>query len=260
MLPESIPHINLGATVLVIFIVCLTLVLLRGMARILTGTAILAVSGWVALKTWHLSPALSYDLFGKPSPVLEVALPVLTFVLSFWLLVKMLRFVLLPFESLQSDEKPKTSLFTGLIVAVIPTIILFLIAASLFHHFGTIEEIRAYAMPQAGKPSQFQRFVRNCKTSIDAILPEKILRKLDPMSDAAHVNAAKLVTKRSSQTPAPVIDPQTGKPYPRAIVVDDPELQTLAREGKFGSLLRHPLLKKTLNDPKVQALIKDLKL
>jgi len=58
----------------------------------------------------------------------------------------------------------------------------------------------------------------------------------------------------------PVIDPKTGKPIPRAIIVDDPELQGLAREGKFGSLLRHPMLTKALNDPQLKAFLKDLKL
>jgi hypothetical protein len=42
--------------------------------------------------------------------------------------------------------------------------------------------------------------------------------------------------------------------------VDDPELQKLARQGKFGTLLRHPLLTKALEDPKLQALLKDLNL
>jgi hypothetical protein len=49
-----------------------------------------------------------------------------------------------------------------------------------------------------------------------------------------------------------VIDPETGLPYPRAIIVDDPELADLAREGRFSTILRHPLLSEALKDPLVR--------
>ena len=56
---------------------------------------------------------------------------------------------------------------------------------------------------------------------------------------------------QQSQQKNPVItdyhdatDPATGKPIPRAIVVDDPELTGLARKGRYGDLLRHPVLTK----------------
>jgi hypothetical protein len=49
-----------------------------------------------------------------------------------------------------------------------------------------------------------------------------------------------------------VTDPQTGRPYPRAIIVDDPELMDLAREGRFSTLLRHPLLSEALKDPMIR--------
>lgn len=256
---DSIPHLSLGTAVLIIFVICVALVLLRGMAKILTGTVILAVSGWVGLTVWHMAPELSQQLFGKSVGLLLVGLPVLAFISIFWIQVKALGFILMPLEILRSDDEPKTSLVTGLIVAVIPTVILFLLTASLFHHFGAIEEIRAFAAaPNSEKPNQIRKFLRNYKTSLDAILPDKVLRTLDPATDPARVKAAKLVTKRSHEKYPPTIDPSTGQPYPRAIIVDDPELQNLAREGKFGTLLRHPILSKVTEDPDVRKLVERL--
>ena len=79
-----------------------------------------------------------------------------------------------------------------------------------------------------------------------------------PLADPSRLTLAKVITAQSQPAPKPVIDPQTGKPVPRAIIVNDPELQNLARDGKFATLLRSPLLTKALSDPKVQAILKNL--
>lgn len=257
---ESIPHLSLGASLLIIFLICVGLVLLRGMAKILVGSLIVAASAWAALITWQLSPTLCYELLGKSDGILVLILPIIAFALSFWLLVKALRFLLLPFEMLQSDQRPKTSIITGLLVAVIPTFVLFLIAASLVHHFGTVEEVRSFAKSsQSAKSGQLQGYLHSFKTSLDSILPDSWIRKLDPMTDPDRVKAAKLVTHRSHRVPTPIIDPETGQPYPRAIVVDNPELQKLARQGRFGALIRHPLITKALDDPNVRKILEQLK-
>ena len=56
-----------------------------------------------------------------------------------------------------------------------------------------------------------------------------------------------------------MVDPATGKPYPRAVVVADPALQGLARQKDFSSLLRHPNLTRALDDPKVKQAIDEQK-
>lgn len=254
---ESIPHVSLGASLLIIFLICVGLVLLRGMAKILVGSVIVAASAWVAWMTWQLSPILCFKLLGKSDGILVLILPVIAFALSFWLILTALRFLLLPFEMFQSDQRPKTSLLTGLLVAVIPTFVLFLIAASLIHHFGTVEEVRAFAKSE--KNGKAQSYLHSFKTSLDSILPDSWMRKLDPMTDPDRVKAAMLVTHRSHREPTPIIDPETGHPYPRAIVVDDPELQNLARQGRFGALIRHPLLTKALDEPNVRKILDQLK-
>lgn len=257
---ESIPHLSLGASLLIIFLICVGLVLLRGMARILIGSIIVAASAWVASATWQLSPTLCYELLGKSDGILVLILPVIAFTLSFWFLIKAVRFLLRPLEMFQSGERPKTSIVTGLFVAVIPTIVLFLIAASLIHHFGTVEEVRSYAKSShLEKSSPTQGYLHSFKSSLVSILPDSWIRKLDPMTDPDRVKAAKLVTQRSHSNPTPIIDPETGEPYPRAIIVDDPELQNLARQGKFGALIRHPLLTKALDEPSVQKILEHLK-
>lgn len=256
MSPDQIPDLSLGAAVLVIFVICVVLVLLRGMARVLAGTLILAVSGWIGLEAWHLAPAISHQLFGKSLSLLLISLPILSFALTFWLLIRLIRFVLLPFDSLRSDDKPKTSLIAGLLVAVVPTGILFLIGASLLHHFGAIEELRSFATGPADKGTTVQRFLKSSKSSLEKCIPEGLLRRLDPQSDPDRVKAAMLVTRRSGKKYEPLIDPETGNPYPRAIVIDEPELRNLAREGRFGTLLRHPLIDQFLSDPRIRQFIR----
>ncbi len=95
---------------------------------------------------------------------------------------------------------------------------------------------------------------------MEAAVPESLLKMLDPLTDPSRLNLAKLVASQTDSSPTPVIDPRTGKPIPRAIIVEDRELQNLARDGKFGTLLRHPLLTKALADPKLQKLLRDLNL
>jgi hypothetical protein len=48
------------------------------------------------------------------------------------------------------------------------------------------------------------------------------------------------------------IDPQTGEPISRVLIFDNSELISLAKKGRFSTLLRHPMLTKALNDPLVK--------
>jgi hypothetical protein len=256
MLPDIIPHLSLGTTALVVFAICVAWILLRGIGRMLRGAAFFAASCWAGLTIFHFTPELCHSLFGKSHSVLLIALPLLAFFATFWVLHQGCTLLLLPFRALQTEPRTRPSLITGLLFAIFPAAILFFLSASVLHHFGAIEEIRAFsAVPNAERPDRLRVFVRDCKSSLDHILPEEILRYLDPATDPTRVMTAKLVTRRSQQTHEPIIDPSTGKPYPRAIIVDDPELQMLAREGKFGTLLRHPVLTKASKDPVVQKIL-----
>jgi hypothetical protein len=254
---DSIPALSLGSVVLIVFLGCVGFVLLRGMARMILGTLILGLSGWVAFRLWQLAPELSVQWTGKSVVWLIQALPIAGFFLAWFLLRKLLR--LFTTGGVKSAKALWPSSLMGflfrLVLALIPTAGICLVVLLTLHHRGSVAEIRAYAGPKSQAPASY---AQQLKTAIDEILPSSWLLSLDPLADPARVALAKLISAQAVTPLSPVMDPQTGKPIPRAILVDDPDLQTLAREGNFSTLLRHPLLTKALADPKIQKLLHDL--
>jgi hypothetical protein len=265
MSPDSIPQISLGTAVLVIFLMCAGFVMLRGITRVLVGAGVLAASAWVGFSVWQKAAAVSLEWFGKPLGVVTTGLPLVAFFAAFFLLRWFAHAVARPFGD-QREEQAKAAgslmkYSLALLLALVPTALICLIGATLIHHTGSIAEVRAYAEKTLGiSDPTLAKFSQTLKSSVADALPESWLRVLDPLADPARLALAKLITARAESPLEPVRDPVTGKPIPRAILVDDPELQNLAREGKFGTLLRHPLLTKALEDPKVQALLKELQL
>ena len=257
MSPDSIPQISLGTAALVIFVACAGFVMLRGLARMLVGTVVLALSAWIGFVVWREAPAMSLHYFGRTDAWLTNGLPIAAFLVSFALLRWIAKSVARPFgkkeHEAETSGSPVVRMAVRLLLALIPTAIIWIIGATLVHHTGSIAELSAYAEEELGihEPTP-AKFSQRLKQSVEAALPESWLRKLDPLADPARMELAKEITARASAPRAPVIDPATGKPIPRAIIVEDPELQNLAREGKFGTLLRHPLLGKWLENPKAQ--------
>lgn len=265
MSPDSIPQLSLGTAALVIFAVCAGFVMLRGMTRMIVGTVVLALSAWMGFVVWQKAPTLSFEWFGKSIGIITTGLPIATFILCFFLIRKIAKAAASPFGKPPEEEKKSTSpvikLAFRLLLALIPTSLIWLIGATLVHHTGSIAEVRAFAEKSLGiGDSTPANYSQRLKSSVEAALPESWLKFLDPMADPSRLALAKVITAQTDSPLEPVIDPRTGKPIPRAIIVEDPELQNLAREGKFGTLLRHPLLTKALNDPQLKALLKDLNL
>ncbi|MBC8127789.1 MAG: hypothetical protein H8M99_11675 [Gloeobacteraceae cyanobacterium ES-bin-144] len=265
MSPDSIPQLSLGTAVLIIFVVCAGFVMLRGMTRMIVGTIVLALSAWIGFIVWQKAPTLSFEWFGKSIGMITTGLPIISFLASFWLLRKIAKATVLPFgKSDETNKKPSHSVIPlafRLLLAIIPTALISLIGATLIHHTGSIAEIRAFAEKTLGITDPTPaKYSHSLKSSVEAALPSSWLSFLDPLADTSRLTLAKFITAQVDSPHQPVINPQTGKPFPRAIIVEDPELQKLARDGKFGTLLRHPLLTKALNDPKVKDLIKDLSL
>lgn len=264
MSPDSIPQLSLGTAALIIFLVCAGFVMLRGMTRMIVGTIVLALSAWFGFIVWQMAPTLSVQWFGKSVGIITTGLPIATFLTTLVLTRKIAKTLASPFGTSPDQENassPAIRLAVRLLLALIPTSLIWLIGATLIHHTGSIAEVRAYAEKSLGigEPT-FAKFSQSLKSSVDAALPESWLRALDPLADPSRLALAKVITAHSDSPRKPVIDPRTGKPIPRAVIVDDPELQSLARRGKFGTLLRHPLLTKALDDPKLNALLKDLQL
>ena len=238
--------------------------MLRGMTRMIVGTVVLALSAWIGFEVWQKAPTLSVEWFGKSVGLITTGLPIATFLTSFFLIRKIAKAIARPFG--KSPEEGKSSspiirLAFRLLLALIPTSLIWLIGATLIHHTGSIAEVRAFSEQTIGNTDATPaKFSQRLKSSVEDALPESWLAFLDPLAEPSRLTLAKAITARSDSPHKPVIDPRTGRAIPRAIIVDDPELQNLAREGKFGTLLRHPLLTKALNDPQLKALLKDLNL
>ncbi|MES2660072.1 MAG: hypothetical protein V4689_15730 [Verrucomicrobiota bacterium] len=263
MSPDSIPQISLGTAALIIFAVCAGFVLLRGMTRMIIGTVVLSLSTWIGFRVWQAAPTLSFEWTGKSSGWITSGLPIATFLISFFVIRKIAKSIFSPPKTEPEPAKPRSIIGKSflLLLALIPTSLLCLIGATFIHHNGSIAEVRAYSEKSNGTSETTpDGFSQRLKSSIEDALPESWIRTLDPLTQPSRLNLAKLIAAQSESPRAPVINPQTGKPIPRAIIVDDPELQNLAREGKFSTLLRHPLLTKALADPKIQKLLRDLNL
>lgn len=265
MSPDSIPQLSLGTAALIIFLVCAGFVMLRGMTRMIVGTVVLALSAWIGFLVWQKAPTLSVDWFGKSIGFITTGLPVTAFLTSFLLIRKIAKTIARPFgNSAEADGQTSTSIIRlacRLFLALIPTSLICLIGAMLIHHTGSIAEVRAYAeKSQDNNEATPAKFGKNLKFSVEDALPSSWIQTLDPLAETSRLTLAKIIAARAESPHHPVINPQTGKPIPRAIIVEDPELQNLAREGKFGTLLRHPLLTKALNDPQLKTLLKDLHL
>ncbi len=181
----------------------------------------------------------------------------MAFLLTFLIGRFLVKFLASPFQKYRGERPPLTltRLLGAALFTLIPTCLVGTIAAILIYHAGAIAEINN----TTGKstPTAASELVQRLKTSIEKSIPSAWFKFFDPLADPSRLALAKIITEQSHPPPTPVIDPQTGKPIPRAIIVNDPELQNLAREGKFATLLRSPLLTKALNDPKVQALLKN---
>lgn len=250
--------LTLTTAALAIFVLCAGFMILRGVTRALLSMAVLAASGFLAFLAWKSAPAWSVHWFGKPQEWYTAGLPILVFVTSFLVLRYLVKCVLGIFSN-PSGESDKRTFFGTVfrfIFSIVPTSAILAGGAALIHHTGSVEEIRA----TSGKSTPPASFIQQLKSSVAKAIPADWMKTLDPSADPSRLALAKLIAAEAKSTRKPVIDPATGKPIPRAVIVADPELQSLAKSGDFSALLRHPLLTKALNDPKVQKALSGLKL
>jgi uncharacterized membrane protein required for colicin V production len=254
---DSIPQLSLGTTVLIIFMICAGFVLLRGMMRMLVGTIVLGLSAWIAFRVWQMAPAWSIEWIGKPLALITNGLPLVAFLVSVFVIRLIANAIAQPFRKPTDESLPRSfaNAVFRLLLAMIPTSLICAIGVMLVQHTAAVADVRASTEKKS--PASFSQ---RLKSSIEAAIPENWLQILDPLTDSSRLSLAKLIAAQSASPLKPVINPHTGKPIPRAIIVDDSALQQLAREGKFDTLLRHPLLTKALSDPKIQKLLGDLKL
>ena len=259
----SLPQLSLGTAALIIFAMCAGFVMLRGITRMIIGTAVLGLSVWIGFRVWQIAPSLSMDWTGKSLVWITTGLPAAALLVSFFVIRLITNAVIRPFYKPQGNSIPGTLAGTvfRLVLALVPTSLIFFFVAIMANHAAAVADVRASSAKTGGLPDAAPAsFSQRLRTAVEANVPEKWLRLLDPFTDPSRLALAKLIAAQSESSLAPVINPATGQPIPRAIIVDDPALQKLAREGKFDTLLRHPLLTKALADPKIQKLLRDLHL
>jgi len=256
---DFLTHLDLTSGALLIFALCALFVLVRGVARMLLGTVVLGVSACLAFWVWQQAPAWSIKLLEKPTPLITTGAPLVAFVIAMWLIRTVVKLLVSPFVR-PGDGAPSafTNVPVRLIFAALAAAGLWLVGATWVHHAGALAEIRGFVQKNADT-SKASAYLQQMKTAVEAALPKDWLKRLDPLTEPARLALAKLIAAESNPASPPVIDPKTGKPYPRAIVVDDPALQGLARQQDFSSLLRHPNLTRALDDPKVKKALKETK-
>jgi hypothetical protein len=251
-------EITLASAALGIFILCAAFAVLRGLTRMLVGTLVFGVSAFLAFLTWQHLPDFISGLTGKARLWASFGPPILVFLTAFFLIGKILKNVSSPFGKNDdgSASKSWTKTILRLAFSILPTSVLSMVGATVVHHIGSVDEVRSYSE----NPNQKSvGLTQKLKTAVAQTLPESFLRLIDPHSDPARVALAKLIAAQAESPHKPVIDPKTGKPIPRAVIVENAELQSLARDGDFSTLLRHPLLTKALEDPKIQQALKGIK-
>jgi len=256
---DFLNHLNLTTGALLIFSLCAFFVLLRGIARLLLGVMILGASAWLAYWVWQQAPAWSIKVLEKPNALITTGAPVAAFVVSMGLIRSIIKWVTSPFVR-PGSEAPSafTNVPIRLIFALLAASGLWLMGVTWVHHAGALAEIRGFVEKNADS-SKTSDYLLRMKASVDALLPKDWIKLLDPLTEPARLALAKLIAAESSPANSTAIDPRTGKPYPRAVVVADPALQGLARQKDFSGLLRHPNLTRALDDPKVKKAIEERK-
>lgn len=139
------------------------------------------------------------------------------------------------------------------VLSIIPTALLLGAGALVIQHFGSVGEILSWEKAPGKSVPEVLAVAEAWKNSMVKIVPHSWLAKLDPSTDPLHLSLAKSLVTQRDLLYKPTLDPLTGRPYPRAVIVDEPELNNLLRDDDISVLLRHPLFQKALHDPKVRS-------
>lgn len=252
---EILSQISLGAAALLIFAVCAIYMLIRGLLRTIVNLSMIGASLWIGFLTWQKAPSLALQWTNQTSPIITTGLPIVAFLVSFILIRKILKFFFVPISTQADDDddnpRESRSLAGKLCITFIFATALCLITAAVLHHITSVAEIREHAKHQGSKNESLS-FAARTRQALASSIPSSIMDRLDPLATQSRVKLAKMIAAGSDESAKPEIDPATGKPIPRAAIVDNPELKSLAEKGRFSTLLRHPLLSEALKDPLVK--------
>ena len=261
---ESIPQISLGTAALLIFGAIASLAVLRGLMRIIWGSTVLCLAGLASFYTWQNSHALALKWFKSEPTWFSIALPLLAFLVSFFLLRTISRFLVRPLgepneENAEKNRRSPIRWAFTLLLSLIPTCFLWFAGATLIRHAGSFAELKTYAENLASEPvSERAVFLAKLKEDIEKAIPSDWFAGIDPISSDLRLTLAKLIS--SADEPAPKAIAVLEVPEMRAIILGDPELRQLAREGRYSEILRDPRLDTMLENDNLREVLKDLDL
>jgi hypothetical protein len=245
-----LPQLGLGGAAIGIFALCAGYVMLRGLARMLAAVLMLCGSAWIGFIVWQKAPGWAIAWTGAPPSWITTGLPAFAFIGSFIVFREVTGFVMRPVSRSGNGAPrswPKRLLLMGF--ALVPTSAFWLTGATILHHAGSIAELKfsSETMEDSAGGSSAGALLRELRPAIAAAVPAGLLAKLDPLTDPARMSMAKWILSGS-----PEHDPATGEPAPVAIAVDEKNLNKLARDGRFSTLLHHPELKKAAESPEIR--------
>ncbi|MEP4079628.1 hypothetical protein [Haloferula sp.] len=261
---ESIPQLSLGTAAALIFGAIASLAVLRGLLRILWGTTVLCLAGLAAFYSWQNSHSLALQWFKHEPTWFSIALPLLAFTLTFFLLRALGRFVVRPLgepneEIAEKNRKSPVRWAVTLLLSLIPTSLLWFAGATLVRHAGSVAEIKTYAEGLSQEPvSERTAFLAKLKQDIENAIPSDWFMGVDPLTSDLRLTLAKLIS--SADEPAPKAIAVLEEPEMKALILGDPELRKLAREGRYSEILRDPRLDRMLENDNLREVLRGLEL
>lgn len=260
----ALPEISLGTAAMLIFGVIVSLAMLRGLMRIILGTLLLCASTGAAFFTWQYAPTYAADALAGGPTWLPFGLPVAAFILVFLIGRFLARFLISPLkqpnqEAAEKNRRSPIRWTMTLIFSLIPTAIVCLAGATLLRHLGSVAELKSYAQTLSQDPiSKSTVFLVKLKQDIEDSIPSQWFDAVDPSTSDLRMTLAKLISTADSPPPkaVPVLETQAI----RQIILSDPQLRDLARQGRYSEILRDPRLDQMLENPDLREVLKNLSL
>ncbi|MBB5350685.1 putative membrane protein required for colicin V production [Haloferula luteola] len=244
---DWIHDLSLGTAALLVFATLAVFALLRGLLKMLWNTLGLCLAGFVAFWIWQ------HDL---PPHSLPWIAPVAGFVVTLLLLRFAVRGLLpAPSDSESSGTGGKSGLsrlFT-LLFSLIPTSAVCFLGALLLRHAGSLAEIQSFAQPD--RTSDSAAFFSQLKQRIDELLPADWFHSVDPLTTQLRLDLAKLIVTADDPPPKAIPVLETGDI--RELILADPELRQLAREGRYAEILRDPRLDRLLENDNLREVLRN---
>lgn len=260
----DLSQLSLGTAAVLVFGAIASLAMLRGLLKIFWSTLVLCVAGLAGFLAWQHAPAAIARVTENPPDWAVPAAAAGAFVLALLLLRILARFVADPLRTSDPEaaernrRSPVRWIFT-LIFSLVPTALLWFGGATLLRHLGSIAELQEFARQEKSEPvDAATAFLARLKPAIESAIPADWFRLIDSTSDDQRLALAKLISVADS--PPPKAIPVLEETDIRHIVLGDPELRRLAREGRYAEILRDPRLDRLLENDNLRQVLTGLDL